>query len=90
MQQEEELLRKLRARRQRALETVIDHYGGYVATVIRNALGEAGTMEDAEELAADVFFSLWEHAGDVTPGKLRPWLGAVARNRIWRRSPWMR
>ncbi len=79
--QEKELLKKLRQRRNRALEIAIDQYGAYVATVIRNVLGNGGTMEDAEELAADVFYALWEHADTVTEGKLKPWLGAVARNR---------
>lgn len=79
--QEKELLKKLRQRRNRALELAIDQYGAYVATVIRNVLGSGGTMEDAEELSADVFYALWEHADTVTEGKLKAWLGAVARNR---------
>lgn len=79
--QEPELLRQLRRRQAKALEAAIDQYGGYVATVIRNVLGTSGSLEDAEELSADVFYALWEHAKDVDSGKLRPWLGAVARNR---------
>lgn len=79
--QEAELLKKLRQKRSRALEAAMDQYGGYVATVVRNVLGTAGTLEDAEEVAVDVFFALWEHADTVTEGKLKPWLGAVARNR---------
>lgn len=79
--QETLLLKKLRQRRSRALEIAIDQYGAYVATVIRNVLGTRGTLEDTEELSADVFYALWEHADSVTEGKLRPWLGAVARNR---------
>ncbi len=79
--QETLLLKKLRQRRNRALEIAIDQYGAYVATVVRNVLGSSGTMEDTEEITADVFYTLWEKAGTVTEGKLRPWLGAVARNR---------
>lgn len=79
--QEAELLKKLRQKRPQALEKVIDQYGAYVATVIGNVLGVAGSMEDAEELASDVFFALWEHGEQVTEGKLKPWLAAVARNR---------
>lgn len=79
--EEAEMLQKIIRRRPRALEQVIDQYGAYVATVVGNVLGGAGTREDVEELAADVFFSLWEHAQTVTPGKLKPWLGAVSRNR---------
>lgn len=79
--QEAELLKKLRQKRPRALEAAIDQYGAYVATVIRNVLGAAGNMEDVEELASDVFFTLWKHGEQVTEGKLKPWLAAVARNR---------
>lgn len=76
-----DIVRKLRQKRTRALEVAIDRYGAYVATVIRNVLGANGTMEDAEELSSDVFFTLWEHATEVEAGKLKQWLGAVARNR---------
>ena len=79
--QEAELLKKLRHRRSGALETAIDLYGAYAAAIIRSVLGSVGSAEDVEELAADVFYVLWEHAEQVTEGKLKPWLGAVARNR---------
>lgn len=79
--QEAELLKKLRQKRTRALEAAIDQYGAYVAAVIRNVLGAAGSTEDTEELASDVFFTLWEHGDLVSEGKLKPWLAAVARNR---------
>jgi RNA polymerase sigma-70 factor (ECF subfamily) len=79
--QDAELLCRLKKHRSRALEQAIDQYGAYVATVIRNVLGSSGTMEDTEELSADVFFTLWTHCGDIDQGKLKPWLGAVARNR---------
>lgn len=76
-----ELLRKICKKKSGGLEAVIDRYGAYVATVIRNVLGTAGTLEDSEELSADVFFALWEHAEEVKDGFLKQWLGAVARNR---------
>ena len=28
-----------------------------------------------------MFYSLWEHAGTISRGKVKAWLGAVARNR---------
>ena len=39
------------------------------------------TPEDHEEIASDVFFALWNGAAHIERGQLRPWLGAVARNR---------
>ena len=45
-------------------------------------LAGRGAREDVEELTADVFLALWAHAGELDPEQgLRPWLGAVARNR---------
>lgn len=35
---------------------------------------------DTEEVTADVFFALWQNRNKVQPGKLRPYLSALARN----------
>lgn len=51
-------------------------------------LAGRGTREDVEELTADVFLALWAHAGELEPEQgLRPWLGAVARNKA---ADWLR
>ena len=51
-------------------------------------LAGQGAREDVEELTADVFLALWAHAGELDPEQgLRPWLGAVARNRA---MDWLR
>lgn len=51
-------------------------------------LAGRGAREDVEELTADVFLALWAHAGELDPEQgLRPWLGAVARNRA---MDWLR
>ena len=78
---EEELHHKLTHRQQRALQEAMERYGSYVKTVIYNVLRSRGTREDLEELSSDVFYSLWEHAGTISRGKVKAWLGAVARNR---------
>lgn len=54
------------------------------------ACGLAGSVlrgypQDAEEVVSDAFLALWEHAGQIQPGKLRPWLGRVVRNRALNR-----
>lgn len=64
-----------------ALEEAVKGYGAYVRTVILNILGNRGEKEDVEELMNDVFFTLWQHVEDIYPGKIKPWLAAVARNR---------
>ena len=65
---------------QRALEEAIRRYSAYVVTVIHNRSQGCLRPEDEEELASDVFFALWNHAGRIRGGSLRPWLGSVARN----------
>ena len=67
---EKELLRQLQKQRTGALEQAVAQYGAYVLT-----------PEDHEEIASDVFFALWNGAARIERGQLRPWLGAVARNR---------
>ena len=62
-------------------QEAMERYGSYVKTVIYNVLRNQGTREDLEELSSDVFYSLWEHAGTISRGKVKAWLGAVARNR---------
>lgn len=76
------LLATLRAQDSRGLETAINRYSPYVAGVIRKVLGKFGTQEDLEELASDVFVSLWRSAADLREDSdLKLWLGVVARNR---------
>lgn len=66
---------------EKAIADIIDRYNGYVCTVIKGIIGEYMTDEDIEEAASDVFLSLWNNADKPETGKLKPWLGAVARNR---------
>ena len=76
-----DLLRRLQLKKADALEQAIARYGAYVLTVIRNRSRGVLTPEDHEEIASDVFLSLWKGAKDITSEQLRPWLGAVARNK---------
>ena len=77
----EELLRQLQKQRAGALEQAVAQYGAYVLAIIRNRSRGVLTPEDHEEIASDVFFALWNGAARIERGQLRPWLGAVARNR---------
>ena len=78
---ETELLRQLQKQRAGALEQAVAQYGAYVLAIIRNRSRGVLTPEDHEEIASDVFFALWNGAARIERGQLRPWLGAVARNR---------
>lgn len=64
-----------------ALSAVIDRYAGYVSAILSRILGADTPQADIEELAADTFFALWRNAGAVEDGKLKAYLGAVARNK---------
>jgi RNA polymerase sigma-70 factor (ECF subfamily) len=60
---------------------VIDKYGAYVATVAHNIIGAQMTYEDVEEISSDVFTALWRNADKVHAGKLKAYLGSIARNK---------
>ncbi len=79
--EEERLLTALRAGSADALEEIIRRCGAYVYTVVRNRAGGQLPEEDLEEISSDVFLALWQHPDRVRAGRLRSWLGALARNK---------
>ena len=78
---DEMILRKIRAHDPEGLEAMMDRYISYVSAIVWNILRNTMPKEDAEEIVSDVFLTAWQKAGDVLPGSLKPWLGAVARNK---------
>ena len=78
---EREVLKKLKRRDEKALEWFINRYAGYVNTIIYNIIGFSADSSDIELVSADVFFTLWENAGRVLPGKVKMFLGGVSRNK---------
>lgn len=78
---DEVILRALRSGDPAGLEKLMDRYIPYVSAVVWNILRAHMTREDAEEVVSDVFLAAWEQAGTILPGALKPWLGAVARNK---------
>lgn len=79
--EEHRILKKIIRGSERALEAAIAQYSSYVIAVIHNRSRGYLSREDEEEAASDVFFALWQHAKEITPGCLRSWLGSVARNK---------
>jgi RNA polymerase sigma-70 factor (ECF subfamily) len=75
------LLRAVRCGDENALRQIIDKYTSYVCVIIRNAVGDAVSHEDVEEVASDVFFALWESADRIRKDNLKAYLGATARNK---------
>lgn len=56
-------------------------YLPYVSVVVWGVLRGAMTAEDGEEVASDVFLAAWEQPEDLQAGRVKAWLGAVARNK---------
>ncbi len=77
---DQKLCQALRRNDLQALETIIELYTPYVATVIAHQLKEAGRREDVEELSANCFLALWAQRKKLRSHHLRGWLGATARN----------
>ena len=78
---EREALKKLKHKDESALEWFIDHYAAYVNTIIYNIIGSSVSSSDIEEVSSDVFFTLWNNAKRISPGKTKAFLGGVARNK---------
>ena len=79
---DEALIRRLAAGSRTALNQAVDRFTPYVSAVAWRVLApSAATREDLEEVVADVFLALWSHAMDIDPGRVRTWLGAVAKNK---------
>ena len=74
------LLARLRNGDSRALDAIMVRYGAYVQTIAANITIPPLQPEDVEEVASDVFLSLWRRADDIGDGKLKAWLAAVTRN----------
>ena len=82
---EQQALRRLRERDPAGLEWFIRRYTPYVGAVIWNVIGGTMTRQDAEELCSDVFLVLWQNGGKARPGKVKSYLGAVARHKALNR-----
>ena len=78
---EKRAIRALKQRDIKAFEWVIDHYTGYINTIIYNIIGHVMTAPDIEEAASDVFLALWKNAERVDVKKLKAYLGSIARNK---------
>lgn len=79
---EQNIVKKLNKKSRSALEQAVNRYTPYVCAVILRTLAGRACREDVEELCADVFVALWDHAGTLDPSQgVRLWLGVVAKNK---------
>ena len=76
-----ELIQRLKNRKQKALTQVMDLYGEYVYTIVRNIIGDRMQPEDIEETVSDVFYKLWINSDKIDNKRpLKPYLVSMARN----------
>lgn len=78
---EKKFLKRLKRKDEAALIWFIECYGAYVNTIIYNIIGTTMSSADIEEVASDVFFTLWNTAERIRTDKVRAYLGALARNK---------
>lgn len=79
--EELEALNRLQRHEERALLWFIQRYSAYITAIFRRTLGASATAADLEELVSDVFWILWDKAAAIAPGKVKAYLGSVARNK---------
>lgn len=78
---EEKAIQKIKDREADGLQALMDKYIPYVSAVAWGILRGSMTVQDAEEVVSDVFLAAWHSPQSLIPGKVKAWLGAVARNK---------
>lgn len=78
-------LERMRQGDESGLHWFIQRYTRYVTTIVWNIIGRALTPQDAEEITADVFLTLWRYCRRPMDGKAKSYLGAIARTRALNR-----
>ena len=78
---EKTALDRMRQGDEAGLAWFIRRYTAYVSAIVWNLGGHAMTVQDAEEITADVFLTLWRYCENPTAEKAKGYLGAIARTR---------
>ena len=75
------IIQRLRSGDPKALESLMNRYIPYVSAIVWNIVRVVMQKEDAEEVVSDVFLAAWHQAEQIDSGRVKAWLGAVARNK---------
>lgn len=78
---EHELIQGLKNREESAIEEIMECFTPYVSTIIYNTSRGSLSTADIEEVAADVFFVLWNNSDKVREGSLKGYIGCIAKSR---------
>ena len=82
---EKTALDRMRQGDEAGLVWFIRRYTAYVSAIVWNLAGRALTAQDAEEITADVFLTLWRYCENPAADKAKGYLGAIARTRTLNR-----
>ena len=78
---EEKAIELIRNKDPDGLSALMNRYIPYVSSIVWNILRDAMTVQDAEEIVSDVFMAAWNQPQSLQPGKVKAWLGSVARHK---------
>ena len=78
---EQEALALMRQNDAAGLSWFIHQYTPYVSAIVWNIVHPPLTAQDAEEIVADVFLTLWQYSKYPQPEKVKAYLGSIARSR---------
>lgn len=78
---ENDALALLRQKDSAGLSWFIHQYTPYVSAIVWNIVHPPLTAQDAEEIVADVFLTLWQYSEYPRPGKVKAYLGSITRSR---------
>ncbi len=78
---EDSIVKELKQGSAQALGNLIDRYSSYVYSIISRIIGYR--YEDSRELASDVFLAVWNNKHKLKEGKLKAYIGEIARNKAF-------
>lgn len=78
---EKDALALMRQNDAAGLTWFIYQYTPYVSAIVWNIVHPPLTAQDAEEIVADVFLTLWQYSAYPQPGKVKAYLGSITRSR---------
>lgn len=80
---DKKLLQQLKRDKDKGLGLLIDTYSGYVYKIVASVILSAGTREDAEECASDVFLTFYNRIDeiDLAKGTVKGYIGVIAKRK---------